>query len=336
MRPNDAFAALAAMAPLRCPPFPFSHSLHNVRFLQVMCTHEVEVSKGGGPLEEIKIELDDARLKDAIFAEGRQITIWYRIAEVRHVKWNLFAAGPSLFKPVPFPHWWQFQLISLKQIAQFTLLQTPLFRGVKALDIFVPGELLRQPLGFVKPVVLYASLNSPGARELAAELDKKYSGISVTEEPPASLCGDVEKGSSSASGGTAEVTHFLLYLNVNTYLEAAGERLAEELRKARVAQLPIVMAHENDPALGGCEFGRFFSTTPADLIGDGLYTALALACYPGEHRAASMALLAKCLGAEKVTGAALSDLAHQAGRRLSRNRRLSTKVVVAVPVCNNA
>ena len=36
---------------------------------------------GGGPLEEIKAELDDDRLKEAVFSEGRQITIWYRIAE---------------------------------------------------------------------------------------------------------------------------------------------------------------------------------------------------------------------------------------------------------------
>ena len=47
----------------------------------VMCTHEVEKAKGGGPLEEIKIELDDERLKEAIFAEGRLITIWYRAAQ---------------------------------------------------------------------------------------------------------------------------------------------------------------------------------------------------------------------------------------------------------------
>ena len=47
----------------------------------LMLTHEVEVPKGGGPLEEIKAELDDDRLKEAVFSEGRQITIWYRIAE---------------------------------------------------------------------------------------------------------------------------------------------------------------------------------------------------------------------------------------------------------------
>ena len=48
----------------------------------VMCTHEADKTKGGGPLEEIKAELEDQRLIDAVFAAGRRITIWYRIAEV--------------------------------------------------------------------------------------------------------------------------------------------------------------------------------------------------------------------------------------------------------------
>jgi hypothetical protein len=80
-----------------------------------MLTHEADKAKGGGPLEEIKIELDDERLKESLFAEGRLTTTWYRIAE--------------------------FQLVSLKQIAAFTLLQTPLHKATEKLDIFVPGEL---------------------------------------------------------------------------------------------------------------------------------------------------------------------------------------------------
>ena len=64
-----------------------------------MLTHEADPSKGGGPLDEIKIELDAAALRDAVFSDGRCMTTWYRIAE--------------------------FQLVSLKQIAEFMLLQTP-------------------------------------------------------------------------------------------------------------------------------------------------------------------------------------------------------------------
>ena len=50
------------------------------------------------------------------------------------------------------------------------------------------------------------------------------------------------------------------------------------------------MLHENDMANGGCEFLRFFQTTPQDLISGGLYTALAVAFYPGPFRPVSIAL----------------------------------------------
>ena len=61
----------------------------------VMCTHEADKSKGGGPLDEIKEELEDQRLMDAVFAPGRLITIWYRIAAVCHGKSDIVAPAPS-------------------------------------------------------------------------------------------------------------------------------------------------------------------------------------------------------------------------------------------------
>ncbi|EOD33036.1 hypothetical protein EMIHUDRAFT_364102, partial [Emiliania huxleyi CCMP1516] len=51
------------------------------------------------------------------------------------------------------------------------------------------------------------------------------------------------------------------------------------------------------PALGGCQFSRFFETTPQELIAGGLYTDLAKSCFPGRHRKVSLVLLAKSLGA---------------------------------------
>ena len=282
----------------------------------LMLTHEVEVAKGGGPLETIQSELDNQQLSDAVFPEERVITSWYRIAD--------------------------FQLISLKVLASFTLLQTPLYKGKDA-EIYVPGELLETALHFVKPVIVYTSPHNPGAQAFAADLMKAYShqhyhhhhflrprfeiesgvdtftstrpkavlthsnstpdqlqqphGISTTETRPTCLLAN-SKALERLGKSNLAATHFLLYLKFDTYLNDAGQQLAEELRKARAAGLPIVMAHENDLALGGCEFSRFFTTTPQDLINDGLYKALAFAAYPGaKHRAVSMALLAKALGA---------------------------------------
>ena len=89
----------------------------------------------------------------------------------------------------------------------------------------------------------------------------------------------------------------LLYLNRSTWAGDGGEALAEQVRAARRARLPLVMAHENHAARGGCIFGHFFEVTPRDLIADGLYHDLAVGCHSGPHRQVSLALLAKALGA---------------------------------------
>ena len=78
----------------------------------------------------------------------------------------------------------------------------------------------------------------------AAELEAAYSSIKTTDKLP-----DAAAGSSTAD---IPPTHVLLYLNDNTYLGESGHRLAQILRKARTTELPIVMAHENDAAKGGC------------------------------------------------------------------------------------
>jgi hypothetical protein len=64
-----------------------------------------------------------------------------------------------------------------------------------------------------------------------------------------------------------------------------------QVRAARANGFPIIMVHENDEAAGGCEFARFFESTPQDMIADGLYKALAYAWYPDPFRQVSVALV---------------------------------------------
>ena len=62
---------------------------------------------------------------------------------------------------------------------------------------------------------------------------------------------------------TPEPTHFLLYLNKRTFLDGAGTALADEVRAALAAGLPIAMIHEKDEAhteRRGCAFNTFFKT----------------------------------------------------------------------------
>ena len=93
----------------------------------------------------------------------------------------------------------------------------------------------------------------------------------------------------------------LLYLKEATWADNGAEALAEQVRAARRAELPLVMAHENDAVRGGCIFAHFFEVTPRDLLSDGLYNDLAVGCHSDPHRQVSLALLAKALGATKQT-----------------------------------
>jgi len=151
---------------------------------------------------------------------------------------------------------------------QALLLQTPVYATEKALPLTVPGEVQGQNLGFAKPILLWASLANPGAKELAGELAAAFIGlytVSTTDAPE-------------------RATHMLLYLTRDTW---SDERLAEQVKAARAAGLPIVMAHENDPSLGGSPFARQFEITPQELISGGLYRDLAVSCFPGNHREAA-------------------------------------------------
>ena len=93
-------------------------------------------------------------------------------------------------------------------------------------------------------------------------------------------------------------------------------------------KLPFVMPHETDPARNGCQFERFFTTTPADLIGGGLYRNLACAFVAGNaHRKVSYALFAKSLGAVHSRKTVRKELARatesvQISKRVSLTRRL--------------
>ena len=259
--------------------------------------------RGGATLETIKANECPLELQ-GIFKDHKIIE-WHRIKvptpkPTPRNPLNLCrCATPPLAPSQYTPHDSQdFQVVSLKLLASELLLACPGYdtqyrasyyedRGgdrkqEKTLysDIHVPGEITEATLKLLTDVRIYTSPDNPGAREVAEILQKQIKGLQLSAVPPPAMG-----------------THFLLYLAHETFVGEAGERLAEEVRRMTRTNQPIVMLHENDMANGGCEFARFFSTTPQDLIADGLYKALALAYYPGHFRPVSIALVAKRLGA---------------------------------------
>jgi len=227
--------------------------------------------KGGAKLDFIRDEECPEELRPPIFHE-RSVIEWHRIKD--------------------------FQLVSLKLLAQQLLLGCPSFAGQLSVPLFVPGEIALKRLAFRSAVTLYASPNNPGAAAAAERLRVgTASTLQVSTTPVTAEGEEVPDGQWQPPGAT----HLLLYLCHETYLGARGEALAEELRRAREAGFPIVMLHENDMDNGGCEFGRFFETTPQDLISGGLYKALAFAAYSGAFWPVSVALVAQALGASAVS-----------------------------------
>ena len=160
--------------------------------------------------------------------------------------------------------------MSIKLITEQLLLGGPRAGSLDRLHLFVPGELPRQRLTFCRRIVVFASPNNPGALEVAKDLALATGNcIEVTSDET-----------------NAMITHFLLYLNDQTYLESAGKELAEEIRRARAVRetwrstIEIVMVHENEPERGGCEFGIFFDgRTPKDLEDSGVYNVRTLYYY---------------------------------------------------------
>jgi len=112
-----------------------------------------------------------------------------------------------------------------------------------------------------------------------------------------------------------EATHLVVYLNLKTFVGVRGHNFAAEVRVALSKGLPILLVHECDVKRGGCEFDRFFQTTPHDLIKKGLYSAVAVPLHSGIHRRVSYEVAARALGAG---GASLRERATHVATSISR------------------
>ena len=109
-------------------------------------------------------------------------------------------------------------------------------------------------------------------------------------------------------------THMLLVLNKETFVDEAGDQLAEEVRAARMANLPVLLLHDKN----ACEFSLFFQTTPQDLISDGLYNMVALELPPPPHDLVTAVHLARAVGARTRGVGLLGDLSQSRAKRAAK------------------
>ena len=153
----------------------------------------------------------------------------------------------------------------------------------------------------------------------ARSIMRRASGVFIDKASNASFTTNDPDALRPSGESAPTATHMLLYLNQSTFVGDEAAKLAEELAAALKANVRIVLAHEVDPARGGCEFAHFFATAPRELVSAGLFAPIAVACYEGTMRVASLGLLAKEFGAQEVdikrlsTGA-VSALKHEVVR----------------------
>lgn len=125
----------------------------------------------------------------------------------------------------------------------------------------------------------------------------------------------------------AKMTHFLLYLCDQTWKGEAGRELAAEVRALLRMQVQIVLLHENREEGGGCTFAQVAAQTPDDLMQAGIYSQIATPLHSGLHRAVSLVLCAKAMGAQAdLSNGGPAVLNQELGRLKSTLRRKSLAV----------
>ena len=300
-------------------------------------------------LADIKRDECPQEMRGPIF-DGRDVIEWHRIKDFQLVSLKLLAEQLLLGCPHLVKQHSRRILISQEEAAPaaaapHTATTTTTTGGAQkkaagpaklSLPVSVPGELSESVWHFRTPLTTYASPSNPGALEALTGMRDRLSRnnrahaarlraepsrpFEVTAEAPPPL-----RGSSEAQAPPAQAARlFVLYLSQETFVGDAGAALADEVRRARAADFPLVMLHSTPDNPDGCEFARLFSTTPHDLIQDGLYKALALACHlHGPFAVVSCCLLAREMGG--VRASAVGDVARQVEHGLKATGELALK-----------
>eukprot|EP00964_Phaeocystis_antarctica_P055766 scaffold32822_cov76-Phaeocystis_antarctica.AAC.1 len=237
-------------------------------FVQASATVMIFVSKGyfksANCLREARCTVAKRKPITLVHDPASYLSTYMPLETIRddecpdELRLDIFGVGGGEREVIPWHRIYDFQLVSLKLLAEHLLLGCPREGNVSNLrrqslgtlsdlrrkslqgkrdhiDIFVPGELQCERMALPRPrPVVYASPHNPGALAVATDLAAGMGrGLEVTADSAAI----------QAEGGTRAVaTHFLLYLNDRTYLGKAGKRLAEELRAVRAeGRVEVVM-----------------------------------------------------------------------------------------------
>lgn len=258
--------------------------------------HEADTARGGGTLEALR-------------------------GEFELQSWSHAAAGPIFERPEMVVTWQRinyFQVVSLIKIGEGLIAACPSYveEARTAHALYIPGSVHEAAYRLPPNARIYVSEHNPGVQEFVHEL-QTYLGAeessSVEWHGSTALSGEAAniaahfvagalpspEGGSRATATTKNV--FLLYLNRLTFVGEAGTKLAHEVASVMAnGEIELQLVHENDESLDGCTFAHLFTTTPQELLADGIYAKIAITCLPPPFRTVSHALVVKALGARKV------------------------------------
>ena len=143
--------------------------------------------------------------------------------------------------------------------------------------LFVPGTLSEQPIGLSGNVEILTSISNNAAHNLGRELTYRFgdaqtngrasktASLTMSSFPQAI---DVLLRKIDRAMSTGTRLCMLLVLDKKTFaLNEQGDYLAQQVRIARGAHLPIMLVHDAD----SCDFDTCIEMTPDDLVTGGLY-----------------------------------------------------------------
>jgi len=283
--------------------------------------HEADPKKGGASLVALQGETDQL-----ITAMGSQImTLHDRTSRSRSPR--VCIHPNDLFRhPENIIVWHrvqEFQLVSIRLIAEGLLNATPVFSVLtpNAVRLYSPGSIsllrLVPPPGmhvyvstrfnagvdtFLKELKEHIETDPTnkhgqrGRRSSQKLLEGAVTRITLSETIRQQIDNAFITNSDEFREKLAEVTHMILLLNDSTFSGVGNSDLTSEIKLAQQHGIEITLAHENDPARDGCDFNRFFVTTPPELINSGLYSKLAIPCHKEPYRQISLSMVAKAIG----------------------------------------
>lgn len=154
---------------------------------------EADPAKGGATIAHLRDDECPSDLTEIIFSDEGKMYQWHRFAD--------------------------FQLVSLKRVAESLLLASPAYHHKRSIDLVMNGELqlcdrMRLPPG----THVVVSPNNPGAKSIAFELERYFSKLIIVDEVPT----EKHIRERTTRNVLCHQVYFLVYLSKSTFFGPSG------------------------------------------------------------------------------------------------------------------